>query len=115
MRLSGEIRHFSATSQDDGSRRDQSIVQSKLSGRCVARYQWGFSWSLYLAQSANRTRLNRQPSLRCSVEMTYRGMLLVLGGRGEIAQMGHDLYVDNMGNVSDQVAQVHMARGLERK
>ena len=29
----------------------------------------GLSWSVYFTQSSNRTRLNRQPSLRCSVHV----------------------------------------------
>ena len=61
------------------------------------------------SQSANRARLNRQPSLRHSVEMTDRGPPLVLSNRGENAQTGHDVYVDNIGIVSDQFSQVHVA------
>ena len=41
--------------------------------------------------------------------MTDRGPPLVLGGRGQIAQIGHYLHVDNIGIVSDHVTQVHMA------
>ena len=67
----------------------------------------GFSWSLHVAQSANRTRSNRPPSLRCSVEMVDRGPHLVQGSRGQIALTGHHLYVDNIGIVRDHVAPVH--------
>ena len=61
----------------------------------------GFSWSLYFAHSANRARLNQQPSLRHSVEMTDLGPTLVLSLGGQNAQTGHHLHVDNIGVVSD--------------
>ena len=57
----------------------------------------------------------RQPSLHCSVEMTDRGPPLVLGRRGQIAQIGHYLHVDNIGNVSDHVTQAHMALNESRQ
>ena len=69
----------------------------------------GFSRSLYFAQSANRARLNRKPSLRRSVGMTDRDPPLALTGRSRDAQTGHYLYVDNSGVVSNHVAQVHLA------
>ena len=75
----------------------------------------GFSLSLHFAQSANRTRLNRPPSLRCSVEKADRGPPLVLGSRGQIAQTGQHVYVDNIGIVRDHVAQVHMGSNESRQ
>ena len=69
----------------------------------------GFSCSVHFAQFANRAPLNRQPSLRHGVEMTGRGSPLVLTKQGQTAQTGHDLYVDNIGIVSDQFSQVHAA------
>ena len=69
----------------------------------------GCSWSLYIAQSANRTRLNPQPSVRHSVEMTDRGPPLVVNKQGQNAQINHYLYVDNIGINSDQFSQVHVA------
>ena len=69
----------------------------------------GFLGDSHFAQSANRARLNRQPSLRHSVEMTDRGPPLVLSNGGRNAQTGHHLYVDNVGIVSDQFSQVHAA------
>ena len=59
--------------------------------------------------------MNRQPSLHCGVEMTDRGPPLVLGRRGQIAQIRHYLHVDNIGNVSDHVTQVHMALNESRQ
>ena len=56
-----------------------------------------------------RARLNRQQSLRHSVEMTDRGPPLVLSNRSHNAQTNHDLRVDNIGIVSDHVAEVHVA------
>ena len=56
-----------------------------------------------------RARLNRQQSLRHSVEMTDRGPPVVLSNRGQNAQTNHDLYVDNIGIVNDHVAEVHVA------
>ena len=99
MRLPGEIRHFSA---GQGYRTSTSKM-TEIEGIKVSPNQtlWpmccslptGFSWSLYFAQSANQARLNRHPSVRHGVEMTD----------------GHYLYVDNIGIVSDHVAQEHMA------
>ena len=40
--------------------------------------------------------------------MTDRGPPLVLSKQGQIAQLGHYLYVDSIDIVSDHVAQVHM-------
>ena len=50
----------------------------------------GFPWSLSFAQSANRARLNRQPSLRHGVEMTDRAdrSLFVCGQYRVIGEMG---------------------------
>ena len=62
-----------------------------------------------MAQSTNRARLNRQPSLRHSVEMTACGPPLVVSKQGQNAQTGHYLYVDSIGIVSDQFSQVHAA------
>ena len=59
--------------------------------------------------------MNRQPSLHRSVEMTDRGPPLVLGGRGQIAQTGHYMYVDDIGIVSDHVTQVHMVFNESRQ
>ena len=69
----------------------------------------GFSWSLYFAQSGNRARLDRQPSLRRRVGMTDRGPPLVLSNRGGNAQTGRYLYVDNISIVRDQFSQVDVA------
>ena len=63
----------------------------------------GFAWSLFFAQVANATRLNRQPSLRHSLLLSDRGKALVLGPEGK---SGHYMYVDNLGllsKVSDHV------------
>ena len=75
----------------------------------------GFSWSLYFAHSANRARVNRQPSLCRSVEMTDRGLPFLMGNQSQDAQTGHSLYVDNIGIVSDQAARAHSALQRVRK
>ena len=69
----------------------------------------GFSLSLYFAQSASRARLNRQPSLRHSVDLTDRRHHLGLGSQHQNAQISHYLSVDNIGIVSDHASQVHTA------
>ena len=53
-------------------------------------------------QAANAARLNRQPSLQGSTEMTDRGPPLVLDAREsrKAVQCGHYLYVDNVGLIS---------------
>ena len=47
--------------------------------------------------------------------MTDRGSPLVLGGRGQITQTGHYLYVDNIGIVSDHVTQMHIPLNESRQ
>ena len=47
--------------------------------------------------------------------MTDRGPPLILDGRGQIAQTGHYLCVDNTGIVSDHVTQEHMALNESRQ
>ena len=47
--------------------------------------------------------------------MADRGPPLVLGSRGQIAQTGHYVYVDNIGIVRDHVAQVHMGSNESRQ
>ena len=47
--------------------------------------------------------------------MTARGPPLVLGSRGQTAQTGQYLYVDNTGIVRDHVAQVHMGSNESRQ
>eukprot|EP00959_Pyramimonas_sp_CCMP1952_P329808 6905283-Pyramimonas_sp.AAC.1 len=56
----------------------------------------GFSWSLFFAQAANQSRLDRQPSLIDSVRRSDRGPPLVLSP-GEVCSTGHFMYVDNAG------------------
>ena len=117
MRFSGEIRHFSV---GQGCLKMTEVEGTKVSSNqtlwpMCCPLPLGFSWSLHFAQSANRTRLNRQPSLHRGVEMTYRGPPLVLGGRGQIAQTGHYMYVDDIGIVSDRVTQVHMVFNESRQ
>ena len=87
----------------------------KLSGRCVARYQW-VSPGVSISPSPQIGHdLNRQLSLHRSVEMTDRGPLLVLGGRGQIAQTGPYLYVDDIGIFCDHVTQMHMVLNESRQ
>ena len=114
-RLSGDIRHFFWWPGVS----NRYLKLTEVEGRKISPDQtlWpmccslpiGFSRSLYFAQSANRARLNRKPSLRRSVEMTDRGPPLVLSGRSRDAQTGHYLYVDNIGVVSNHVSHVHLA------
>ena len=97
-RLSREIRNF-LLARDEGIK----VSPNRTLWPVCYSLPMGFSWSLYCAQSANRARLNRQPSLR------HRGQPLVLSKQVQNAQTGHYLFVDNIGVVSDQFSQVHAA------
>ena len=99
MRLSGEIRHFFCWPGVS----NKYLRMTEIDGTKISPHQtlWprccslpmGFSWSLHFPQSANRARLNRQPSLRHGVEMTDRGPPLVLSKQGHNAHTSHCLYV----------------------
>ena len=105
MRLSGDFRHFLLARGIEPVPQDDRIEGIKISPH---QNLWavGFSWSHHFARSANRARLNRQPSLRHCVEMTDHNQPLVLNKPNQNAQAGQNLYVDNIGSVSDQFQQV---------
>eukprot|EP00959_Pyramimonas_sp_CCMP1952_P406309 8515574-Pyramimonas_sp.AAC.1 len=49
----------------------------------------GFSWSLFFAQAANQSRLDRQPSLARSLRLSDRGPPLVLRRGPHNEDLGH--------------------------
>ena len=87
MRLSGEIRNFFCWPGVS----NKYLKRTEVEGTQVSVQSNSLADVLLVtnAQSTNRTRLNRQPSLHCSVEMTDRGPSHVLGGPGQMAQTGH--------------------------
>ncbi|CAK0906248.1 unnamed protein product, partial [Prorocentrum cordatum] len=103
MKLDGDIRRYFCWPPLLASATGETLIEGQAAGDSEMVWPMsqslpmGFSWSLFFAQAANQSRLDRQPSLAKSLRLSDRGPPLVLRRGPHSENLGHFMYVDNAG------------------
>ncbi|CAK0861934.1 unnamed protein product [Prorocentrum cordatum] len=103
MKLDGDIRRYFCWPPLLASATGETLIEGQAAGDSEMVWPMsqslpmGFSWSLFFAQAANQSRLDRQPSLAKSLRLSDRGPPLVLRRGPHSENLGHFMYVDSAG------------------